>query len=372
MNQAALDEMPMDPRANPATGSATIALFVTASGWTLLAAFLLSTQFLAQPFVWANFPVDAIAAGWLTIFRNRLIVTACIAAGVALASSVPRLPTIPRRLLVAIAIVVTAFSGESLLSLLDYEYQGIGTRAMVLRVSRWCVIALAIATIFLLYQRAVRGRSAIHDASLRVAQLERQAVESRLLLLRSQIEPHFLFNTLATIRRLHRSTPEEGETMLANFIDYLRAAVPPTADRPSCLGDELDLVRAYLGLVEVRMSGRLTWSIDADETLAERAFPRLALATLVENAVKHGIVPAQDGGHVAIVVRRLPPFVDACVIDTGVGLSTAGGGSGIGLANTRARLASSYGPTAQLSLTHNQPRGVCAAIRIPDRVDPDR
>ncbi len=365
MNEAAVQAMPSRPRAGRASSSIPISSLVGVPAWTLVAAFLLSTQFLAQPFVWANFPLESIALAWLAIFRNRLIVSSIIAAAIVAVVAVPDLPTVVRGALIAAAIAGSALLGESILSLLGYEHQAIGTTPMLLRVSRWWVIASAVATIFLLYRQASRGRTEVHEASLRATQLERQAAQSRLQLLRSQIEPHFLFNTLATIRRLHRSTPDKGATMLANFIDYLRAAMPRSADQPWFIRDESDLVRAYLHVVEVRMSGRLTWSMEVDASLAEHAFPRLALATLVENAVKHGIVPAEEGGHVAIVVRRLDSFIDARVIDTGVGLSMAGGGSGIGLANTRARLRSLYGSDATLDLAHNSPRGICASIRIP-------
>ncbi|MGI9025952.1 MAG: sensor histidine kinase [Burkholderiaceae bacterium] len=339
---------------------------LVAPAWATLVALLLSTQFLAQPFVWASYPFDEIATAWLAIFRNRSIVTSCIALAVVGTGLIPSSSAPMRALMIALAIAVGALAGEYALGALEYESSGMATRAMFLRVSRWCVIGLAIASIFFLYYRAMRARAEAHGASLRAAQIERQAMESRLQLLRAQIEPHFLFNTLATIRRLHHSEPEQGELMLGNFIDYLRAAIPKSREHVPLLCDELDLGRAYLGLVAVRMSGRLTWSMDVDPSLATHRFPPLSLATLAENAIKHGIVPAERGGHVAIVVRRVASFIEASVIDTGVGLSVATGGSGIGLANTRARLFSLHGPSARLELMHNQPRGVRATIRIPD------
>src|SRR5260370_38386954 len=123
--------------------------------------------------------------------------------------------------------------------------------------------------------------------------------------LRSQIEPHFLFNTLATLRRLQRTEPETRARMLASFIDCLRRMAPMLECSEVALGEEIDLMRAYLEVVEMRMAGRLHVAIDVPLNLRRARVPPLALATLVENAGKHGISPAQYGGKIAILAQEV-------------------------------------------------------------------
>ena len=135
---------------------------------------------------------------------------------------------------------------------------------------------------------------------LRRAQMERQIAQSRLQMLRSQIEPHFLFNTLATVRRLHHTEPAQGAQLLTHFLDYLRLTLPTLHDEGATLGQEIDLVQAYLGVVAVRMSGRLQVSFEVSDELRACEFPALSIATLVENAVKHGIAPAPEGGAIQV------------------------------------------------------------------------
>jgi hypothetical protein len=331
----------------------------------LVVALILSTQLMAQPFVWENFPLDAIAQAWGRLFRNRLVVTTSIAIAIVVVSRFTTGSTVSTALASAAAIAIGAIAGELVLLTLGYENSIGGMGVFLPRVVRWCVIGLIVSAMFLLYERAGQARTSAHDATLKAAQIERQAVESRLQLLRAQIEPHFLFNTLATIRQLHRFEPGNGALMLGNFIDYLQAAIPKSRAGVPTLRDELELVRAYLGLIEVRMSGLLTSSIESDPEVVDHPFPPLSLATLVENAVKHGIVPSEHGGHIAVIARRVGDMIEASVIDSGVGLSAKSSGSGIGLANTRSRLVSLHGSAASLSLMHHMPSGVRATIRIP-------
>jgi hypothetical protein len=331
----------------------------------VVVALILSTQLMAQPFVWNNFPLDAIAEAWGRLFRNRLVVTLSIAFAIVAVRAVVTGSSMIDAVAIAAAIAIGAIAGEWALLALGYESSIGGMAALLPRVVRWCVIGLIVSAMFLLHGRAARARTSAHDATLKATRIERQAVESRLQLLRAQIEPHFLFNTLATIRQLHRSEAGTGALMLGNFIDYLQAAIPKSRAGVPTLRDELELVRAYLGLIEARMSGLLTSSIESDPVVDDHPFPPLSLATLVENAVKHGIVPCEHGGHIAVLARRVGDTIEASVVDNGVGLSTGASGSGIGLANTRARLVSLYGPSASLSLTHHLPSGVQATIRIP-------
>src|SRR5205823_5729174 len=131
--------------------------------------------------------------------------------------------------------------------------------------------------------------------------------------------------------------PAQGARLLAHFVDYLRSAQPAWQGDGNRLGQEIDLTRAYLGVIELRMAGRLAVSFDVPDELRTLPFPPLTLATLVENAVKHGIEPAPAGGTITVVVRHVGDVLEAVVSDTGVGFSGSSG-SGIGLANIRARL----------------------------------
>ncbi len=144
--------------------------------------------------------------------------------------------------------------------------------------------------------------------------------------------------------------------------------MPGSGDRAT-LGDEVDLVRSYLAIVEMRMSGRLTVIFDVPDSLRDHASPPLTLATLVENAVKHGITPAPDGGTITVSARCDADALELVVADTGVGISgsaqTSMGGAGIGLANIRSRLRALYRGAASLRITGNAPRGVRAVIRLP-------
>jgi LytS/YehU family sensor histidine kinase len=148
---------------------------------------------------------------------------------------------------------------------------------------------------------------------------------------------------------------------------YLRAALPQLRSRSACLGDEFELVRAYLDLFQIRMGARLTFSIDADPTLHEVEFPPMLLITLVENAIKHGLEPA-GGGRVVIRARRNRNMLAVAVLDDGAGFGgTASGGTGVGLANVRRQLAARYKSQARLTLEAREPRGASATILIPLR-----
>ncbi|MCV2369952.1 sensor histidine kinase [Roseateles oligotrophus] len=196
--------------------------------------------------------------------------------------------------------------------------------------------------------------------------LRTQQMEAEMAALNAQIEPHFLFNTLATARRLYATTPDRGRDMLGSLIAYLRAALPGMREQVSSLGQELDLLRNYLHILQMRMGERLRFDIAADAELLALRLPPLILATLVENAIKHGLGPLTEGGQIQIVAKRGPALGEVVleVRDNGAGFSGATG-SGVGLANTRARLRAYFGDRASLELEAAQPRGMLARIRLP-------
>jgi Histidine kinase len=214
-------------------------------------------------------------------------------------------------------------------------------------------------------QRDAEARSQALHFELERSELERRALDARLRLLQAQVEPHFLFNTLANVRALVETGSPQAAPVLSSLIAYLRAAMPRLQDDAASLGDELALVRAYLELMHLRMPDRLAYRIAVPAELHGLRFPPMALLTLVENAVRHGIDPSEEGGSIEVSGYRAGPQAPVClwVSDSGVGLAQQMG-SGTGLRNLRERLQVVYGASARLDLTENQPCGLRAEIQF--------
>jgi signal transduction histidine kinase len=179
------------------------------------------------------------------------------------------------------------------------------------------------------------------------AQAERSATDNaltvaRLNLLQAQVEPHFLYNTLANAQVLARTDPPRAEEMLGHLIQYLRRSLPREHDALSTLGEELERTRAYLEILKIRMGARLELKVEVPEPLKALRLPSMMLQTLVENAIKHGLEPKPGGGTVWILARRFDDHATVTVADDGQGFGGATGGtssgSGIGLKNLRERL----------------------------------
>lgn len=197
------------------------------------------------------------------------------------------------------------------------------------------------------------------------SEYERNAVETRLRLLQAQVEPHFLFNTLANVRELIDSGSPQASAVLGNLIAYLRAAVPRLHAPATTLAQEIELVRAYLEVMRMRMPDRLQFTLHADEAALALQCPSMTLLTLVENAVRHGIDPSEEGGRIDVRARVRDGHCRVEVIDTGVGLRQAGDGLGTGLSNLRERLQLAFGGDTQLRLLPLEPHGVCAELEFP-------
>lgn len=232
----------------------------------------------------------------------------------------------------------------------------------------WWLIGGTLALFFAVERDAAEGQAEVLAVQREQRRLEAEQAEARLAVLQAQIEPHFLFNTLANVKRLHDTDTARGQAMLTSLIGYLEAALPSMRAARSSLGRELDMVGNYLAIIAARMGERLRYDIRlADDVSREVTVPSLILATLVENAIKHGVSNLPEGGSVTIDVHRFGEGIELCVCDDGVGFSSAAG-SGVGLANIRARLASRYGPRASLRLEANVPRGVVARVLLPMEV----
>jgi hypothetical protein len=198
---------------------------------------------------------------------------------------------------------------------------------------------------------------------------EKELTVAKLNLLHAQVEPHFLYNTLASAQVLTRTDPARADEMLGNLIQYLRHSLPRTEDAPSTIGEELERARAYLDILKIRMGPRLQLQVDVPDALRGVLFPTMMLQTLVENAIKHGLEPKPGGGTVWILARQVDNAVAVTVADDGRGFTAEGGGTGVGLRNVRERLRLAYGSAASFSIVANFPSGVAATITVPNAVN---
>ena len=220
----------------------------------------------------------------------------------------------------------------------------------------------------MLYSRA-HGRSlaaAWQTEQLHNAEQRQQLLAAELKMLQAQIEPHFLFNTLANLRTLITLDPPTALTLFDHTNEYLRATLARARNDHSSVGDEFATLHHYLAIMQMRMGERLSFSIECPAELAQLPLPPLLVQPLVENAIKHGIEPSINGGSVTLSACAVGTQLLIRVADTGLGAN--GGGShksSVGLANVRERLHALFGLNAGLVLTSNQPRGMIATLTLP-------
>jgi LytS/YehU family sensor histidine kinase len=228
----------------------------------------------------------------------------------------------------------------------------------------------ALFTVVFIYLRdadesVARALDADRERALFVQRME----EARLRMLQAQIEPHFLFNTLANVRRLYQAAPADGTKMLDNLMRYFAVALPQMRAADSTIGREADLTASYLGIQQIRMGRRLVFDLDIPAALRSARLPPMMLLTLVENSIKHGLAPLREGGTVTVSAVVSGDELRVRVADSGGGF-TKSSGAGTGLANIRARLASMHGSGGRLTLAANAPRGVVATIAVPLSLTP--
>jgi hypothetical protein len=229
---------------------------------------------------------------------------------------------------------------------------------------RYALQATLLTIVAEFHRHETRSVEAMHAAEMDRLALDREMAEARLQVLQAQIEPHFLFNTLANVRRLYQTDLAAGRAMLDNLMRYLEVALPHMRAERSTVAGELSLVEAYLHVQRIRMGRRLTFRIDVPAPLHALEVPPMMLLTLVENAIKHGLNPLPEGGAIEIRARREGDRLRLDVTDDGRGFQATSGG-GTGLANIRARLAAMHGDEASLTLTENEPHGVTATLELP-------
>jgi sensor histidine kinase YesM len=339
-------------------------------GAVALVTLLLSVGSLASSNLLDFFSPAEIALAWLEHFVELAVLAAALTIAYTLLDEAMRRQR--RRLRLAISCAML-FGLSVVLTLLLFGYYAHGfdhlppllrLLADSLRLGLPAVFLVLIADV---HRRALQIDSAAHAAEMSRVQLGHDEAEQQLALLQAQIEPHFLFNILGNVRRLYRTQPKAGSETIASLMRYLRAALPQFRSQSASLGAELELVRAYLDLLQVRMGTRLTFSIETDPMLEKVEFPPMLLITLVENAIKHGLEPV-GGGSVCVRAHGHRDTLHVAVLDDGAGLGgAASGGTGVGLVNVRRQLAARYKSKARLTFEARTPRGTSAAILIPLR-----
>ena len=220
------------------------------------------------------------------------------------------------------------------------------------------------AITYLLFERVERLALENKQRQLRQAESAKREMEAQLKMLQAQIEPHFLFNTLANVGSLIDSDPLLSKRLLERLNDWLRLALQRARSGNTSLGDELDMLENYLQISKIRFGERLHWSMDTPEDVRHASFPPMLLQPLVENAVQHGIEPKLGGGVISIRADIAHDTLRISVSDDGGGLHIASG-TGTGITNIHARLFALYGEAGKLTLENNAEGGLTAILELP-------
>ncbi len=237
------------------------------------------------------------------------------------------------------------------------------------------LIVLSSAVIKAMYKGRIQAevKAAQATADAEAESLRRQVVEARMAAMQAQVEPHFLFNTLASIDHLIETDPARASQMQKNLIALLRASMPTMREANANggvreLGREIAVIRPYLEILKVRMEERLATEIDVPEGLLSAEFPPMMIQSLVENSIKHGLEPKAEGGSLKVKAEIVHGKLQITVADTGLGFGRAAtSGTGVGLANIRERLSLLYGSKGSVTVTENQPSGTVVTIQVPYR-----
>jgi signal transduction histidine kinase len=241
--------------------------------------------------------------------------------------------------------------------------------------STWFMNFVVLLLLALFGTKALVGGKKRADAEAQVANaaaereaMQRQLMETKMQMMQAQVEPHFLFNTLASVEHLIRVDPPRASAMQRSLIQYLRAVLPQMRDNAvvTGLGREVDMVNAYLDLLKMRMEERLTVNLRVPDGLRSAAFPPMMLQSMVENAIKHGLECKPEGGTLNIVAEVVDSRLRVTVADDGVGFGVMpSDGTGLGLQTIRERLKLLHGEAGWLHIGANSPTGVIATIEVP-------
>jgi sensor histidine kinase YesM len=323
--------------------------------------------------LFATLVFNALIAGFLTALgvgaglSVNLVFSQCIGLSIlALLQVALRLPVkgAARVVVVVAAIAAGAFGGNALGRLLT----GIGASADGSHEPQSLLIGLVFGGIaagfFWLRERNAALENDLQAGELARLEAEKQGLAAQLRMLQAQIEPHFLFNSLANVSALIEADPELAARLLDALIRYLRSSLTRTRAEGGTLGDEVALLTAYLDVLKIRMGERLTCAFEIDPELLATVFPPMLLQPLVENAIRHGLEPKVEGGHVTVSARKQGDRLKISVADDGLGFSQTPG-DGVGVGNVRDRLRAIYGPTASLELNSKVGAGVTATMSLP-------
>lgn len=274
-------------------------------------------------------------------------------------------PSIPHSLLaILIGTVIGIAIGFLSTEVEFYSHVSGASKSLIKTISYGLLFGVIIVYFFVSRERIARTQAALHDEQLKNLANEKRNVEAKLHLLQAQIEPHFLFNTLANILSLIDTDPQRGKLMLENFIHYLRATLSESRDPMTTLQVEVTTLQAYLEVMKIRMGKRLQFTIDLPAELADHPIPSLLLQPLLENAIKHGLEPTATGGTIDLQITRIDTMLRIVIADTGIGFQGEREG-GMGLSNVRERLAMQYNNKAKLILEDNQSSGLKITVEIP-------
>jgi sensor histidine kinase YesM len=319
---------------------------------------------------WAAPALGTLARLFVFVECVGMVFIACIAV-LGRSKRLLRMQALPRWLLTGVIAIPAGYFGGHLIALL---LLGEPISRVVGHESDYMVafaFGLVLAA-FVLYAAAARDQLA--KEAIARSDAQRLATESELRLLRAQLEPHMLFNTLANLRSLVDEDPRQAQRMIDQLIVYLRSTHAASRDEVTTLQSEFAQLRAYLEIMALRMGPRLAYSLDLPAELEQIAIPPMLLQPLVENAIKHGLEPKLGAGSIEVLARSVEGSIEVEIDDSGLGLpphqpvssgDDAGEVCGSGLANVRDRLQALYGSQASLTLQARAPCGVRAVVRIP-------
>jgi len=267
---------------------------------------------------------------------------------------------------VAVALIIGTIGGSYLSTFVSgLSPADLFERATLFQLLAIGVIFGSIITYFFSSRAQItESQAQIQEEKIKRLTSEKKAAEANLKLLQAQIEPHFLFNTLSNVLSLLDTDPKKGKSMLVDFIQYLRASLSKIRQEKATLGQEMEMIEAYLSIYKVRMGDRLQYIIDLPNNLKATSFPPMLIQPLVENAIKHGLEPKVDGGEILIRGVEKDGLLRLEVLDNGMGF-TGERDSGMGLSNIRERLFSLYGNNGRLILEAHSPHGLKATIEVP-------
>ena len=310
---------------------------------------------------------------FVNTYLDLLVSALCVGFSIMLAVTIAgnlRVPRWGREARMAVAVVIGSFlgtlvtsivKGRSLMAMLEHDE---AVWRVLITTSLGVGFGGVILLVYMYREQKARAALEAQRAESARQRIEKQMLSAQLKAMQAQVEPHFLFNTLATVQHLVDVDPPRASSMLSSLIAYLRAALPQMREGSTTIGREFALARAYLEVLQVRMGARLAFDVDVPPSLADSSMPPMMVISLVENAIKHGLEPMEDGGHVHLCARAEGGRIVVEVSNSGADLDPMARG-GTGLNNIRERLAALYGDAARLVVNARKPRGVVARIELP-------